>query len=116
LADELVAADYVDHYGLPGFPPNREGLKQLWAMLRAAFPDLDYTLEDEIAEGDKVVHRVTARGTHKGAFLGVPSTGKQVAWSEMHMVRFAGGKVVEHWGQVDAFGLLQQLGAVPMPG
>ena len=86
------------------------GFKQGLTKFRTAFPDFRYTIEDEITVGDRLVHRLTARGTQKAEFLGVPATGKQATWSEIHIGRIANGKVVEHWGSVDQMGMMQQLG------
>ena len=79
VADRLVVPDFVDHNPLPGLEAGAEGFKQSFVVFRAAFPDLKYTIEDIIAEGDKVVVRWTAKGTHKGELLGMPATGKHVA-------------------------------------
>ena len=117
VLDEIFLANYVDHVpSPPGLPSGLEGLKGFISMLRAAFPDLYYTTDDEIAEGDKVVQRVTVRGTHKGEFAGMPATGKQATWTEIHISRHAGGKIVEHWANLDQLGMLQQLGVIPTPG
>ena len=117
VADELFAADYIEHVPLfPNWPSGLAGFKQFVTVLRAAFPDFHYTVEDAIAEGDKVVGRITAHGTHKGEFMGIPPTGKQATWTEIHIGRFAGGKLVEHWANLDQLGMLQQLGVVPTPG
>jgi predicted ester cyclase len=117
LADELFAANYTEHVPLaPGWPPGLAGFKQFVTVLRAAFPDFHLTVEDMIAEGDRVVGRVTARGTHRGEFMGIPATGKQATWTEIHIGRFAGGKLIEHWANLDQLGMLQQLGVIPMPG
>lgn len=113
VIDQYIAEDFVDHSAPPGLPSGREGAKQLFAMMRNAFPDLRVNLEDEIAEGDKVVHRATTTATHKGEFMGIPPTGKQVTWPEMHLLRFADGQAVEHWAIIDQLGLMQQLGVVP---
>jgi predicted ester cyclase len=107
--DEIVAENLVDHFPPPGFPAGREGYKMFIPALRAAFPDLHATLDLEIADGEKVAHRITVRGTHKGDFMGIPATGKQVAWTETHIVRFTNGMVVEHWGNADQSGLMMQL-------
>ncbi|SRR6266540_7061297 len=112
--DELIAADYIQH--TRGVPPGREGVKQFFGMVRAAFPDVTQTAEDMIAEGDKVVWRWTIRGTHTVPFQQLPPTGKQVTITGVNIVRIAGGQLVENWGEVDMLGLLQQLGAIPMPG
>ena len=107
--DEVVVENIADHFPPPGFPAGREGYKMFVPALRAAFPDLQATLDLEIADGEKVVHRLTLRGTHKGDFMGIPATGKQVAWTETHILRFENAKVVEHWGNADQSGLLMQL-------
>jgi steroid delta-isomerase-like uncharacterized protein len=117
LVDEFLAPDFVEHEELPpGIPPGREGVKQLTAMFRSAFPDFKATIDDMIAEGDKVVVRMTWRGTHKGEFMGIPPTGKSVSFGVIDIVRFAGDKFAEHWGLMDSMSMMQQLGAVPAPG
>jgi steroid delta-isomerase-like uncharacterized protein len=116
-ADEFLAPDFVEREELPpGIPRDREGVKQLTAMLRGAFPDFRATIDDMVAEGDKVVMRMTWRGTHKGEFMGIPPTGKSVSFGVIDIIRIAGGKFVEHWGQMDSMALMQQLGAMPAPG
>ncbi len=116
-ADDLLAADYIEHLPLPpGWPSGLPGLKQFVTMTRSAFPDFQYTVDEVLAEGDKVVLRVTARGTHQGEFLGIPATGRQATWGEMHICRVVDGKLVEHWASIDQLGMLQQLGIVPAPG
>jgi steroid delta-isomerase-like uncharacterized protein len=116
-ADQFLAPDFIEHEELPpGIPQGREGVKQLAAMLRSAFPDFTATIEDLVAEGDKVVIRMTWTGTHKGEFMGVPPTGKSISIGVIDVIRIAGGKFLEHWGQMDSMGLMQQLGAVPAPG
>jgi steroid delta-isomerase-like uncharacterized protein len=115
--DEYLAPDFVEREELPpGLPGGREGVIQLTAILRSAFPDFKATIDDLVAEGDKVVIRQTWRGTHKGEFMGVPPTGKSVSFGVIDILRIAGGKVVEHWGLMDSMSLMQQLGAGPMPG
>lgn len=115
--DELLASDFVEREELPpGIPRDREGVKQLTIAMRTAFPDFKATIDDIVAEGDKVVVRQTWRGTHKGEFMGVPPTGKRVSFGVFDVIRFAGGKGVEHWGLMDSMGLMQQLGAIPTPG
>lgn len=116
LLESLVAADGLDHAVPPGMPPTRASALQFLRMFREAFPDLHYTAEDVIAEGDRVVQRSVARGTMKGNFLGMPATGKTATWDEVHILRIAGDKIVEHWASVDQLGMLQQLGLVPVPG
>jgi steroid delta-isomerase-like uncharacterized protein len=98
---------------VPGLPPGPAGLKPIIAGFRAAFPDLQVTVEDQIAEGDKVVTRYTMRGTHQGAFMGLPPTGKHVTVSGIQIERVVQGQIVEHWRKSDDLGMMQQLGAVP---
>jgi predicted ester cyclase len=114
--DEFIDPNQVDHSAPPGLPGGVEGARQLAGMFLTAFPDLHFTVEDMIAEGDKVVARITMSGTQQGAFMGIPPTGKHVAWTLIDINRVAGGKSVEHWSEMDALGLLQQLGVVPAPG
>jgi len=113
--DQISAANYVDHSAPPGVPPGLAGEKAWFAMLHAAFPDGRTTIEDIVADGDKVVVRGVMTGTHKGEFLGVPATGKKVEIRGIDMIRIQNGKSVEHWGQWDTMGLMQQLGVVPPP-
>ena len=116
VVDELIAPDAVDHNLPPGIGPGAEGLKQLITMFRTAFPNMHLATEDVIAEGDKVVARSTIRGTHKGEFMGIAPTGKQVTISGIDIVRSEGGKMVEHWGLTDDMGMMQQLGVIPEQG
>ena len=113
LIDELAAPTFVNHTPAPGLSPDREGIKQLLSMFRAAFPDGVMTIEDMIAEGDKVVSRKTYRGTHQGEFLGIPPTGRQVSVGLIDIMRLVDGQVVEHWSVGDDLGMLQQLGVLP---
>jgi predicted ester cyclase len=116
-ADEFLGPDFVEREELPpGIPRDREDVKQLTGMLRSAFPDFKATIDDLVAEGDKVVIRQTWSGTHKGEWMGIPPTGKSVSFGVIDIIRVAGGKFVEHWGQMDSMGMMQQLGAFPMPG
>ncbi len=114
--EEVIAPDAVDHNAQPGMATGLEGVRQTLGMFRATFPDLRFTAEDMLAEGDRVAARITATGTHRGEFQGLPPTGKQVTISGIEIVRIANGRVVERWGQFDFLGLLQQLGAIPAPG
>jgi predicted ester cyclase len=117
LADEIFAPDYIEHAQVPpGFPMGIPGLKLFVAQVRAAFPDFRYTIEDELAEGDKVVLRLTASGTQQGEFAGIPATGKRATWGEIHIATMQGGKLTEHWVNLDQLGMLQQLGVIPAPG
>jgi steroid delta-isomerase-like uncharacterized protein len=114
--DEFFAPNVVPHPLPPAVPHDRLGLKRFFTILLAAFPDYCLTIEDMVAEGDKVVIRSTISGTHKGEFMGIASTGKQVTWAGIEIWRIEGGKVVEIWGQVDQLGMMQQLGVTPPPG
>jgi steroid delta-isomerase-like uncharacterized protein len=116
LLDELVSTDFVEHTAQPGVPATREGLKQSLTALKTAFPDLHYTIEDTIENGDRIVHRLSASGTMKGDFMGIPATGKRANWTEIHIGRIANGRLTEHWGLVDQLGMLVQLGIVQAPG
>ena len=116
VIDELSSPNFVDHQAPPGMPPTNEGFKAYITMFRGAFPDLHYTIEDSIAEGDRVVQRSTAHGTMTGDFMGMPASGKSATWSEIHITRFENGKAVEHWGITDQLGMLAQLGFAQAPG
>ena len=118
VADELITANHVDHTagGPPGLPPGPEGLKQFASIYFTAFPDLRITIENMVAEGDKVVTHWTTRGTHRGELMGIPPTGKQVTVTGITIDRIAGGKVAETWTNFDALGMLQQLGVIPSMG
>jgi predicted ester cyclase len=113
--DAMFAPEYVDRNPSPGSTPDLAGYKQGLTKFRAAFPDFHCTIEDEIAIGDRLVHRLAARGTQKGEFMGVAATGKQATWSEIHIGRIANGKVVEHWHTGDQRAMMQQLGFVSAP-
>jgi steroid delta-isomerase-like uncharacterized protein len=114
VLNEIIAASYVNHDPfVPGLPPGPEGLKLIFAGLRAAFSDLHYTIEDLITEGDKVVTRWTMRGTHTGELMGIPPSGTHVTVGGIQIERIVDGKIVEHWRKSDELGLMQQLGVVP---
>jgi steroid delta-isomerase-like uncharacterized protein len=110
--DELLAPNYVNH-DLPAPVPGPAGMKQVLTMFTEAFPDMQITLADVLAEGDKVVTRGSWTGTHKGPFMGIPATGKPVDVKFIDMWRVENGKAVENWVQMDMLGLMQQLGVVP---
>jgi steroid delta-isomerase-like uncharacterized protein len=116
LADELLADDYTMHF--PGLdePVDREGHKQLVMMFRAGFPDWVETVEDVIAEGNRVVIRVVGQGSHEGEFQGIPPTGRRVIATGVGIGRIANGQIAETWAAYDALGLMRQLGAIPSPG
>jgi len=115
--DELLAHDHVPHHSLVGEqPPSRELYKQFVVRTRAAFPDMHATIEDQIAEGDKVVTRWSVQGTHHGRFQGHSPTGKQMRVTGIAIDRIVGGKVVEGWMEMDTHGQMHQLGLIPQPG
>jgi predicted ester cyclase len=109
--DAVIAADAVIHQ--PGFPPNREGFKQALPAFRTAFPDFRVLEFETFGEGDQVADRVVWTATHTGELMGIPPTGKTITVRETHIRRFAGGKIVEHWGQWDQIGMMQQIGVIP---
>jgi steroid delta-isomerase-like uncharacterized protein len=115
VADELMAPNYVFHVSGQEFK-GPEGFKQFATIYRTAFPDIHITVEDMVAEGDKVVHRISTRGTHKGEMMGIAPTGKQIATTGIVISRFAAGKEVEVWANLDMLGMLQQMGVVPPMG
>ncbi len=114
--DEVFAPDYVDHNPVPGQSPDREGFRQFAGVLRTALPDMHSTVDDLVAEGDRVAWRYSLQATHTGPLLGVPATGKPITMTGISIDRFAGGQIVERWSQLDTLGLLSQLGAVSVPG
>ena len=111
---DLVADDFVEHQGGPGFPATKEGTLDFFRALLEAFPDFHMNVEDVIADGDKAVARVTATGTHRGDFMGIPPTGSAADMQLIDIMRFdEAGQVCEHWGVADMLTLMQQLGVVP---
>ena len=112
----VFSPNYQDHnVPPPGVPSGIEGDKLFFTMLFNAFPDLQVTSEDLIAEGDRVVERLTLRGIHKGTFMGASPTGKNVTWGFINIYRIVDGKVVELWSEGDHLGLMQQIGLIPPP-
>ena len=114
LAQELISPSAVFH--VPGrTEPMRgpAGYLAIIGMMRGGFPDIQWTLEEMVAEGDKIAARFTMRGTHRGTFFGIPPTGKTISVQAMNIYRLSGGQFVEEHGQPDMLGLLQQIGAVP---
>lgn len=113
LVEKHVSPDVVDHFdntvGIDAF-------KGVITTFRGAFPDFQFTLEDSIAEGDRVVHRWTMTGTQEGELLGIPPTGKRLTWTGITIFRLVDGQVVERWANVDILAILQQVGVVPGPG
>lgn len=115
VADEIIAPEYRDlgPGAIPGLPPGPEGSKMLVMVYRNAFPDINFTVGEQIAEDDLVVTRWTASGTHKGELAGIPPTGKSVNVVGVAVDRIKNGKLVEGWDISDQYGMLQQLGVIP---
>jgi steroid delta-isomerase-like uncharacterized protein len=112
--DQLLTADYAYH--APGMEVRGpEGMKGVFIALRSGFPDWSETIEDLVAEADRVVFRVTGRGTHRGEFMGIPPTGREVTVAGIDIVRLTGDRIAEHWAVFDQFGMLQQVGLAPKP-
>jgi len=119
-ADQLLTIDRPDYqqFGLPpDLTKGYDGFKRVIGMFRAAFPDLRFASEFMIAEGDLVLSYNTIEGTHRGAFMGLPATGKRFKATAADICRFdADGKISAHWGVFDTFAMMVQLGAIPAPG
>ena len=115
IVDELLASDFVHHLTDPRLPPGRDAIKLLGQSIVAGFPDVQATVGELLADGDLVVERTTARATNTGEFNGIPATGNQVTWTEIHIYRLKDGKIVEQWSEIDLLGLLTQIGAIPAP-
>jgi steroid delta-isomerase-like uncharacterized protein len=115
-ADELLSPSYVFHDAPPGAPKEGpQAVKQAASMFRVAFPDLEISVEELVAEGDKLCARATTRGTHRGTIFGISATGKTVTVTGLTMVRVADGRIAESWVKNDVLGLLRQLGANSLP-
>ena len=116
-AEEIVTPDFVIHDpNIPEEPRGPEGLKRFVSMYRNVFPDLNFTIEDQIAEGEKVGTRWVAHGTHQGELMGIAPSGKPVTVRAFTLQRFSGGKIAEDWAHYDALGMMRQIGAIPEPG
>ena len=113
---DLLADDFIEHEQMPGMPTGREGTRQLFKMIAAAFPDMNWAPEDILVDGDKAVARTRFSGTNDGEFMGMPATGKSVSAQLIDIVRFGDDGVArEHWGVFDMMALMTQLGALPGP-
>jgi steroid delta-isomerase-like uncharacterized protein len=116
-AEELVTADFVIHDpNIPEQPRGPDGLKRFVAMYREAFPDIEFTIEDQVAEGENAATRWVARGTHRGELMGIAPTGKRVEVRAFTLHRFSGGRIAEDWAHYDALDVVRQLGGVPDQG
>jgi predicted ester cyclase len=113
LLNELVDPSYVDHGPFPEQSPGIAGMKEAHEALYAGFPDVQQSIDDLIAEGDRVMVRWTCRGTHKGEFMDIPPTGRYIAVTGIDIFRLENGKVMECWHNLDELGMLAQLGVVP---
>jgi steroid delta-isomerase-like uncharacterized protein len=116
VADEIVAPDYEQHDASPGERPGLEGLKASVTDTRTAFPDVVYTIDDLIAEGDRVVTRWTLSGTHQADFAVIPATGALVTFSAINIHRIIDSKIREMWLKYDTLNVMQQLGVIPPMG
>jgi steroid delta-isomerase-like uncharacterized protein len=114
LLDELAVETYEEHDPVPGQGAGRQGLRDRVTILRDAFGQT-FTIEDVVAEGDRVVVRWTGRGTHSGEFMGIPPTGGSFTIAGIDVIRFEDGHMAEHWHVVDQLALMQQLGLIPAP-
>ena len=114
--DEFVSPRFVDHSAPPGMGKDREAFKTFMGMYMSAFPDMEVKIDALMSEADFLTARVRSRGTHKGDFMGIAPTGKEFEIMEIHIVRLADGKMVEHWGLEDNLGMLTQLSIITPPG
>jgi predicted SnoaL-like aldol condensation-catalyzing enzyme len=113
LLDRYIAPDFTDHDPLPGFTPDRDGVRQLFGALRAAFPDLQVAIHDQVAEGDRVATRKSFTGTHGGEFMGMAPTGNPINFEVIDILRVSDGRITDHWLVGDMLALMQQLAAAP---
>jgi len=115
VVEELFDPAYVDHLAPPGMPGGLEGVKAIFGAFRAGFPDVVFTIDDMVSQGDIVATLVHGEGTQTGQFMNIPPTGKHAKWRSVGFFRVHDGKIVEHWGIPDMLGLLIQLGIIPPP-
>jgi steroid delta-isomerase-like uncharacterized protein len=112
--DELFSDTYAMHnMPVPNIPGTKEGFRKLVLATRKAFPDVHVHIENMVADNDFAVFHDKVEATSKDDFFGVPATGKRITWTEIHFLKIAGGRIVEHWTNFDQLGILQQLGVVP---
>lgn len=115
VVDEVFDPSYVDHGAPPGLPPGLEGVKAVFGMFRTGFSDVQFTIDDMVAQDDIVATLVHGEGTNDGPFMGMPPSGKHARWRSVGFFRVRDGKIIEHWGIPDLLGLLIQLGVIPPP-
>ena len=113
--DEIFDPSYIDHGAPPGLPPGLEGVKAVFGMFRTGFPDVHFTIESMVAQGDIVATLVHGEGTQTGSFMGIPPSGKHAVWRSVGFFRVEDGLIREHWGIPDLLGLLIQIGVIPPP-
>ena len=113
IVDEIYAVNFVNYNPFPGTTPDREGIKEFIKNMRIAFPDIRLTIEDLIAENDKVVEMVTITGTNKGEAMGIAPTGKRITFPVITINRFIGSKIAERWSISDQLDIMRQLGVLP---
>jgi steroid delta-isomerase-like uncharacterized protein len=113
--DEVFHPDVLVRTPLPIGATGAQAMREVWARLLRVYPDLHVTIEDLLADGDKVVSRNTVTGTHQGDYMGHPPTGKPITYSEIFIFRFADGRIAETWGVVDVFSQVKQIGVIPAP-
>jgi steroid delta-isomerase-like uncharacterized protein len=111
--EELFADDFLDHTPQPGRTPDKDGARQLYKVLRAAFPDFHAVIHWQLADGDRVTTYKTYHGTHRGEFFGVAPTGRAIQFETVDVMRVRDGKITDHWGVANLFSLMEQLGAWP---
>jgi predicted ester cyclase len=116
IIDELTTPNYIRYIAGPGGRLDREGQKKRISGFRAAFPDIHVTIEDLVAESDRVAVRVSITGTHQQQFQGIAPTGRRISITAIDIIHISKGKIVEHWGVTDQLTMLQQIGAIPTPG
>ena len=114
VIDEFIAPDLIQH--VRNVLPGREGIIKFFKLIYSSFPDAHLTIEDILAEDDKVMWRFTVRATHTGPFRGIPPTGKPFTLTGMAVTRMRDGQMAENWNETDDLGMLQQLGVIPAPG
>lgn len=112
--DTYIANDVVSHDPFPGQKPGKEGLRETMEIFNKAFPDKKIKINDALAEGDKVMVKVTCTGTHQGEFMSIVPTGNTISYEEVLIFRIKNGKIVEHWAVADALSLMSAVGAVEM--
>jgi len=115
VIDELLTPDFIEHEPVSGMRQSRDGLRDIVTMIRTAFPDLRIRIDDSFGAGDQFCARTTWTGTNTGPFMGQAPTGRSASWEAIDIINVRGGRIVEHWGQMDMVGCLTQLGMMQMP-